>query len=225
MSALAPAHVPGRAPNEPPAVLPLRSDLAIIAGWIAPGSRVLDLGCGDGALLAHLRDARSCRGYGVDIDDANVLECVRRGVNVVQSDLDVGLRMFTDDRFDTVVLSQTLQAMHRVEDVLREMARVARFGIVSFPNFGHWRHAWSLLGGHMPVTKEIPYQWYDTPNIHLCTPADFEALAAQCGLQITDRALLAGGRRVGVLPALRATLAVYRFATNGNGRPPATRTA
>ena len=208
MSTLAPPHEPGVAP----AALPLRSDLALIAGWIAPASRVLDLGCGDGALLAHLRDARGCRGYGVDIDDANVLECVRRGVNVVQSDLDVGLRMFTDDRFDTVVLSQTLQAMHRVEDVLREMARVARFGIVSFPNFGHWRHAWSLLRGHMPVTRQIPYQWYDTPNILLCTALDFEALARKCGLTITDRALLAEGRRVDVLPALRATLAIYRFA-------------
>ena len=189
-----------------------RATHKIIAGLVPEGSRVLDLGCGDGALLAHLRDARRCRGYGVDIDDANVLECVRRGVNVVQSDLDVGLRMFTDDRFDTVVLSQTLQAMHRVEDVLREMARVARFGIVSFPNFGHWRHAWSLLRGHMPVTRQIPYQWYDTPNIHLCTPQDFEALALRCGLTITDRALLAEGRRVDVLPALRATLAIYRFA-------------
>ena len=198
-----------------PAALTLRSDLAIIAGWVAPGSRVLDLGCGDGALLAHLRDARGCRGYGVDIDDANVLECVRRGVNIVQSDLDVGLRMFTDGMFDTVVLSQTLQAMRRVEDVLREMARVARYGIVSFPNFGHWRHAWSLLRGHMPVTRQIPYQWYDTPNIHLCTPQDFEALAAQCGLKITDHALLADGRRVDVLPALRATLAIYRFAAPG----------
>ena len=208
MSALAPTHATGA----PPQALPLRSDLAIIAGWIAPASRVLDLGCGDGALLAHLRDARGCRGYGVDIDDANVLECVRRGVNVVQSDLDVGLRMFTDGMFDTVVLSQTLQAMHRVEDVLREMARVARYGIVSFPNFGHWKHAWSLLRGHMPVTRQIPYQWYDTPNIHLCTPQDFEALAGQCGLTITDRALLAEGHRVDVLPALRATLAIYRFA-------------
>jgi methionine biosynthesis protein MetW len=204
---------PGR--NATPATAPLRSDLEIIAGWIAPGSRVLDLGCGDGALLAHLRDVRNCRGYGVDIDDANVLECVRRGVNIVQSDLDVGLRMFADGMFDTVVLSQALQAMRRVEDVLREMARVARYGIVSFPNFGHWRHAWSLLHGHMPVTKQIPYQWYDTPNIHLCTPRDFEALARECGLAITDRALLADGRPVGVLPALRATLAVYRFSSTG----------
>jgi methionine biosynthesis protein MetW len=191
----------------------LRADLRLIAEWIAPGSQVLDLGCGDGALLAHLRDTRQCRGYGVEIADSHVLECVKRGVNVVQANLDAGLRLFPDDKFDAVVLSQTLQAVHRVEAVLREMARVARQGIVSFPNFGHWKHALSLLAGRMPVTKQIPYQWYDTPNIHLCTPKDFEILAAKLGLTITNRALLADGEPVGMLPALRATLAVYRFDT------------
>jgi methionine biosynthesis protein MetW len=191
----------------------LRADLQLIAGWIAPGSQVLDLGCGDGALLAHLRDTRQCRGYGVEIADGHVLECVKRGVNVVQANLDAGLRLFPDDAFQMVVLSQTLQAMHRVEDVLREMARVAREGIVSFPNFGHWKHALSLLAGRMPVTKTIPYQWYDTPNIHLCTPKDFEILAAKLGLTITNRALLADDEPVDLLPALRATLAVYRFDT------------
>jgi methionine biosynthesis protein MetW len=191
----------------------LRADLRLIADWIEPGSQVLDLGCGDGALLAHLRDTRQCRGYGVEIADGHVLECVKRGVNVVQANLDAGLRLFPDDKFDTVVLSQTLQAMHRVEAVLQEMARVARRGIVSFPNFGHWKHALSLLAGRMPVTKQIPYQWYDTPNIHLCTPKDFEILAAKLGLTITGRALLADGEPVGVLPALRATVAVYRFDT------------
>jgi methionine biosynthesis protein MetW len=174
---------------------------------------VLDLGCGDGELLAHLRDSRGCRGYGVEIADHHVHACVRQRVNVVQANLDAGLRMFADGMFDTVVLSQTLQAMHRVEAVLREMVRVGREGIVSFPNFGHWKHAVSLLAGRMPVTRQIPYQWYDTPNIHLCTPKDFEILAARLGLQITDRALLAEGRPVTVLPALRATLAVYRFET------------
>jgi methionine biosynthesis protein MetW len=119
--------------------------------------------------------------------------------------------MFRDDMFDIVVLSQTLQAMHRVEDVLRDMARVARHGIVSFPNFGHWRHALALLGGHMPVSKSIPYQWYETPNIHLCTPKDFEILAARLGFAIKQRALLAGGEPVGCAPHLRAELAVYRF--------------
>jgi methionine biosynthesis protein MetW len=191
----------------------LRADLQLIAGWITPGSSVLDLGCGDGALLAHLRDTQQCRGYGVEIADGHVHECVKRGVNVVQANLDAGLRLFPDDAFEIVVLSQTLQAMHRVEAVLVEMARVARQGIVSFPNFGHWKHALSLLGGRMPVTKQIPYQWYDTPNIHLCTPKDFEILAAKLGLTITGRALLADGEPVGVLPALRATLAVYRFDT------------
>lgn len=189
----------------------LRVDLELIAGWIERGSRVLDLGCGDGALLAHLRDARDCRGYGVDIDDANVLECVKQRVNVIQSNLDAGLRMFADDMFDTVVLSQTLQAMHRIEDVLRDMARVARHGVVSFPNFGHWRHVAALLGGRMPVTKQIPYAWHNTPNIHLCTPKDFEDLAHKLGFSITGRAMLADGNAVSLLPNLRATLAVYRF--------------
>jgi methionine biosynthesis protein MetW len=191
----------------------LRADLRLIAEWITPHTQVLDLGCGDGSLLAHLREARQCAGYGVEIADSHVLECVKRGVNVVQANLDAGLRLFPDDKFDTVVLSQTLQAVHQVEAVLREMARVGRQGIVSFPNFGHWRHALSLLGGRMPVTKQIPYQWYDTPNIHLCTPKDFEILAAKLGLTITHRALLADGEPVDVLPALRATLAVYRFET------------
>jgi methionine biosynthesis protein MetW len=191
----------------------LRTDLQLIAGWVAPGAHVLDLGCGDGALLAHLRDAKGCRGYGVDIADDNVLAAVRKRVNVIQADLESGLRMFEDDQFDTVVLSQTLQAMRHAEDILREMARVGREGIVSFPNFGYWRHAVSLLAGRMPVTPQIPYQWYDTPNIHLCTLKDFEILAAKLGLRITARAVLADGRPVTVLPSLRATLAVYRFET------------
>jgi methionine biosynthesis protein MetW len=189
----------------------LRADLALIADWIVPGSRVLDLGCGDGQLLAHLRDARRCHGYGVELADAHVAACVAAGVNVVQQDLDAGLRLFRDDTFDTVVLSQTLQAVRDAEAMLTEMARVARQGIVSFPNFGHWRHALALLRGHMPVTPEIPYQWYDTPNIHLCTLRDFEILAARVGLRVLGRAVLARGRPVHFAPALRATLAVYRF--------------
>jgi methionine biosynthesis protein MetW len=191
----------------------LRVDLALIADWVAPGSRVLDLGCGDGTLLAHLRDAKGCRGYGVELNDEHVAHCVRARINVVQQNLDAGLRMFDDDMFDTVVLSQTLQAMHNAEGLLREMARVGRQGVVSFPNFGHWKHAVSLLTGRMPVTKHIPYQWYDTPNIHLCTLKDFEILASKVGLTITGRAVFADGEPVDVLPALRATLAVYRFET------------
>ncbi|SPJ18131.1 Methionine biosynthesis protein MetW [Burkholderiales bacterium] len=189
----------------------LRQDLVQIANWIEDDSLILDLGCGDGTLLAHLRDSHKCAGYGIEIADASVLECVRRQVNVIQADLESGLRMFADAMFDTVVLSQTLQAMHNVESILREMVRVGRRGIVSFPNFGHWRHAVSLLAGHMPVTPDIPYQWYDTPNIHLCTPKDFELLAARLGLRITDRALLAAGQPVALLRNLRANVAVYRF--------------
>jgi len=189
----------------------LRSDLQQIANWIAPRSTVLDLGCGDGALLAHVRSAKGCHGYGVEIADDNVLAATRHGVNVIQADLESGLAMFDDDRFDTVVLSQTLQAVRHTEDILREMARVGRQGVVSFPNFGNWRHVVSLLSGHMPVTPEIPYQWYDTPNIHLCTLKDFEILAAKCGLRVTDRVVLAGGEPVQFLPSLRATLALYRF--------------
>ena len=191
----------------------LRVDLQQIADWIEADSRVLDLGCGDGALLAHLREQKRCHGYGVEISDDHVAECVRAGINVIQANLDAGLRMFTAAMFDTVVLSQTLQAMHNAEGILREMARVARQGIVSFPNFGYWKHAMSLLSGRMPVTRHIPYQWYDTPNIHLCTLRDFEDLAAKVGLNITGRALFADGRSVHVLPSWRATLAVYRFET------------
>jgi methionine biosynthesis protein MetW len=199
-------RTPRRAPK--PA---LRDDLRQIAAWIAEDAHVLDLGCGDGTLMAYLRDSRGSRVYGVEIADDSVLECVRRGVSVIQADLESGLRMFPDHMFDTVVLSQTLQAMHQTEAVLREMARVGRQGIVSFPNFGHWRHLVSLLGGRMPVSPQMPYQWYDTPNVHLCTPRDFEVLAARLGLVITGRALLSAGRPVKVWPNLRAKLAVYRF--------------
>jgi methionine biosynthesis protein MetW len=189
----------------------LRQDLAQIAAWIPRDAHILDLGCGDGALLEHLRDSHNCAGYGIEIADESVLQSVRRKVNVIQADLESGLRMFADDMFDTVVLSQTLQAMRNVEAILREMVRVGARGIVSFPNFGNWRHILSLLAGHMPVSPAIPYQWYDTPNIHLCTPKDFELLAARLGLRITDRALLVGARPVSVLANLRATVAVYRF--------------
>jgi len=191
----------------------LRIDLQQIADWVRPGSRVLDLGCGDGELLAHLRRDKQCRGYGVEISDDHVAQCVAGGINVIQANLDAGLRMFADAMFDTVVLSQTLQAMHNAEGILREMARVARQGVVSFPNFGHWRHIVSLLGGRMPVTRHIPYQWYDTPNIHLCTLKDFEMLASRVGLSISGRAVFADGHRVSAMPSLRATLAVYRFQT------------
>lgn len=191
----------------------LRPDLARIASWIRPGSRVLDLGCGDGTLLAWLRDHKGVSGAGVELNDDSVIASVRRGVHVIQQDLEEGLALFDDQQFDTVVLSRTLQSMHHTEHILREMARVSRFGVVSFPNFGYWPHGWSILAGRMPVTGEMPYQWYDTPNIHLCTLRDFQDLAQSLGLRITDLATFNDKREIRVLPGWRSTLAVYRFAS------------
>jgi len=198
----------------------IRADLAQIAEWIAPGSRVLDLGCGDGTLLAHLRDHKNVDGAGVEFDDSRVIAAVRRGVRVIQQNLEEGLALFDDQQFDSVVLSQTLQSMHHTEHILREMARVARFGIVSFPNFGYWPHGLSILRGRMPVTGEMPYQWYNTPNIHLCTLKDFEDLAATAGLRITHLAAFNGSREVRLLRAWRSTLAVYRFESPARGARP-----
>lgn len=189
----------------------IRSDLVRIASWVAPGSRVLDLGCGDGTLLAYLRDNKQVVGAGVELDDQLVIQSVRRGVHVVQQNLEEGLALFDDQQFDTVVLSQTLQSMHRTEHILREMARVAHFGIVSFPNFGYWPHGWSILRGRMPVTGEMPYQWYNTPNIHLCTLKDFEDLARAINVRITDLAAFHFDKEVKLFPGWRSTLAVYRF--------------
>jgi len=162
-----------------------RIDLLRIAQWIAPGSRVLDLGCGDGRLLAYLQQTRQVRGAGVEIDDEQVIAAVRRGVSVIQQNLEGGLALFDDAQFDTVVLSQTLQSMRHTEHILREMARVARYGIVSFPNFGHWQVRLQLLfAGHMPRTDMLPFSWYDTPNIHHCTIKDFRQLCTAVGVRM-----------------------------------------
>ena len=178
---------------------------------MTPGARVLDLGCGDGALLKHLWQARQAPGYGVEIDDANVLACVRNDVNVLQIDLEDGLAAFHDGSFDCVILSETLQAIHRQEPLLRDMLRVGREAIVSFPNFGHWKARMQIaFAGHMPVSRELPYQWYDTPNVHHCTLVDFEALCARLGLRILERLVLPDGNPVSVLPNLLGSLAVYR---------------
>ena len=195
----------------PSATIARRPDLVAIAEWIKAGSNVLDLGCGDGALLAHLYEAKRCRGYGVEIDDAEVLACAKRGVDVVQQNIEEGLEMFRGGRFDVVVLSMAIQATHRTEKVLREMSEVAAEGIVSFPNFGHWFHIWSILLGRMPVTREMPYQWYDTPNLHLTTIQDFEDLLARLNLKIVGRVFLNEGRQIRALAGKRATQAIYRF--------------
>ncbi len=188
-----------------------RPDFATIAPWIAHGSRVLDLGCGDGSLLAYLARERGVRGYGIEIDPAGVHASIANGINVLQSDLETGLAGFDDASFDCVILSQTLQAMRHTEDLVAEMLRVGRDAIVTFPNFGHWSHRWQILRGRMPVSSSLPYQWYDTPNIHLCTVADFDAFLAARKCVVENRVVLARGRPVGALPNLRGELAIYRF--------------
>ena len=188
-----------------------RFDFQLIASWIAPQSRVLDLGCGDGVLLAGLAATRNVSGYGIEIDDANVLASVKNGVNVLQADLESGLSTFGDATFDFVILSQTLQAMHDCERVLNEMLRVGREGIVTFPNFGYWRHRLDILRGHMPVSRTLPYQWYDTPNIHLCTVKDFEDLCAKLGAEILDERVISGGGIVHFMPNLMGNVGVFRF--------------
>ncbi len=194
---------------------PLRPDLALISDWIAPNSRLLDLGCGDGSLLAHLAHHKQVRGYGLEIDTDNIRACIARGVNVIQADLDEGLRDFGDAAFDVVVMTQALQALQRPDDAVTEMLRVGKTVIVTFPNFGHWRVRWALANGRMPVTPSLPEQWFDTPNIHLCTLADFELLCAQRQWQISRKALLNQARQGGVLsrafPNLFAEVALFEL--------------
>jgi methionine biosynthesis protein MetW len=184
---------------------------ALIAELVPAGSRVLDLGCGNGALLAHLQQARACSGYGVEINDDNVLACARRGVNVVQLNLEDGLALFEDRSFDVVLQLQTLQHLRNTEKMLRETARVGRIGIVSFPNFAHWPNRLSVLRGRMPVTRTLPYEWYDTPNIRVGTFADFEVLARRNGLNSLDSFGLQAGRAVRRWPNLMASVALFKF--------------
>lgn len=191
----------------------IRVDLQEMADWIPAKSRVLDLGCGTGDLLHYLQRHKQVEGIGVEINNERVISCVQKGVPVVQQNLEDGLALFDCKQFDVVVLSQTLQAMLNTEHILREMARVADFGIVSFPNFGHWTHWWSILQGRMPVTGQMPYEWYNTPNIHLCTLKDFEDLAAHLGLHIIQRSTYSKGQKVSVMPSWRSALAVYYFKT------------
>lgn len=187
-----------------------RADFKVIARWITTGSRVLDLGCGDGSLLQYLCEKRAVRGYGVEISPANIVECVRNGVNVIQDDLETGLAEIEDASFDFVILSQTLQAMRHTEDIVDEMLRVGQHAIVTFPNFGYWRNRLAVAGGNMPVSKNLPYAWYDTPNVHLCTIDDFERFCAQRRVKISERVVLSDGAEVGLLPNLFGQLAVYR---------------
>ncbi|MCI4441408.1 methionine biosynthesis protein MetW [Tibeticola sp.] len=182
-----------------------------LGALVPKGVRVLDLGCGNGAMLEWLRIHRNCSGYGVEIDDANVLACVQRGVNVLQLNLEEGLAMFGDQSFDVVLQIDTLQHLRNAQTMLRETARVGRIGIVAFPNFAHWPNRLSVLRGRMPVTKRLPYEWYDTPNIRVGTYADFEVLAERNGLRILDAFGLQNGRKIRFMPNLCASTAVFKF--------------
>ena len=183
-----------------------------LAELVPQGARVLDLGCGDGAMLEYLQRHRGCTGYGVEIDDANVLACVKRGVNVIQLNLDEGLAMFDDASFDVVLQLDTLQHLRNAEVMLRETVRVGRVGIVAFPNFAHWPNRLSVLQGRMPVTKRLPYQWYDTPNIRVGTHADLQTLALRSGLKVLDSFGIQDGRTVRFAPNLLAGTSVYQLA-------------
>ena len=188
-----------------------KATMEALARLVPEGSRVLDLGCGDGSMLDYLQRSRGCSGYGIEIADANVLACVRRGVNVIQLNLDEGLAMFGDSSFDVVLQIDTLQHLRNAEVMLRETARVGRTGIVAFPNFAHWPNRLSVLRGRMPVTRRLPYQWYDTPNIRVGTYKDFEVLARKNQLRIIDAFGLQNGRAVRWCPNARAGTAVFHF--------------
>ena len=196
--------------------------LHAIARLVPLGSRVLDLGCGDGALLDVLQRERGCSGYGVEIADDNVLACVRRGVNVLQLNLEDGLAIFEDNSFDVVLQIDTLPHLRNAETMLQETARVGRTGIVAFPNFAHWPNRLAVLRGRMPVTRRLPYQWYDTPNIRVGTYKDFEVLAHKNQLRVLDAFGLQEGRTVRWLPNARAGTAVFHFErlASGASAPP-----
>ena len=192
-----------------------RKDMELIAELVPPGSRVLDLGCGNGELLALLRDRRQCSGYGVEIADENVLACAKRGVDAIQLNLEEGLAMFADQSFDIVLQLDTMQHLRNTERMLRETARVGRIGIVSFPNFAHWPNRLRIVTGRMPVTKTLPYEWYDTPNIRVGTFTDFEVLARKDGLRVLDAFGIQDGRTVRRFPNLLASVGVFKFERAG----------
>ena len=191
--------------------LQFRQDFAIISNWVSFGSKVLDLGCGDGELLQFLRLSLEVKGYGVEKDDTNWLACMENGSNVIQMDLEDGLSGFEDQSFDTVILSQTLQAMHNTEEIVQEMLRVGREVIVTFPNFGYWRNRLQITNGRMPVSKTLPYQWYDTPNVHLCTINDFDQFCKNHKISILERCVITNSQTVHFMPNLLGNLAMYRL--------------
>ena len=190
----------------------VRPDLAFIAHWVPANAHVLDVGCGDGAMMHYLQSGKGCTGYGIEIADDKLLESAQRGINVIQQDMEKGLAIFGDNSFDTVLCLQSLQMMQHVEALLRDIVRVGAEAIVSFPNFAYWPHRLALLKGRMPVSKTLPYQWYDTPNLRCATISDFEELANRVGLEVLECvALGSDGKPVTFLPSLRGSLAVFRL--------------
>lgn len=194
--------------NEPD----IRIDHDVIASWVSEGARVLDLGCGDGTLLRHLKDQCKASGYGVEIDIDRVIAGMKNGINVLQIDLEKGLYDFEDRSFDLVIISNALQTLHRTEKLLREMLRVGREAVVSFPNFAYWKHRVAIMDGHMPVSDRLPFQWYDTPNVRFFTIADFEQLCAKLGIEIRERLVLDdAGKPVTDEPNFLGSFALYRL--------------
>ena len=190
----------------------IRPDFDVVTHWVPPGAAVLDLGCGDGELLARLVRERQVKGYGVEIADAGVLASLKRGLNIVQADIEGGLNLFGDAAFDLVILSQTLQATRHTEALVNEVLRVGKSAIVTLPNFGHWSVRWQLgVGGRLPVSKRLPYQWYDTPNVHFSTIRDFDVFCAEKGITVERRAVLAGGREISLLPNVRGETALFQI--------------
>ncbi len=193
----------------------LSAEQILIADWIAEGSRVLDLGCGDGALLAELHASKHVTGYGIEIDPDNIVACIERGVNVIHSNLDEGLSDFDEDSFDYVIMTQTVQAMRFPHLLIDEILRIGREGIVTFPNMGHWKCRAQFMLGRMPVTRYLPNTWYDTPNIHMCTVKDFDELCEAEHIEILERAAVDSQHRAVIgmrlLPNLLAEIAIYRI--------------
>lgn len=199
----------------------MRADLAIIADLVNPGARVLDLGCGEGELLARLKADKSVNGYGLEIDPDNITTCIRKGVNVIEQDLDAGLDNFADDSFDMVVMTETLQAVKAPVEMLKDMLRIGQECIVTFPNFGHWRcRTYLATRGRMPVSEHLPHSWYDTPNIHLCTFLDFERLCQVEGFNIIERFVVdaehANRPLINRFPNFFGTFAFYRLGRPGS---------
>ena len=197
----------------------LRDDLAVIAEWIPNRSKILDLGCGDGMLLQWLREEKNCRGYGVEISSEKFNQCIEKSLNVIQADIESGLSIFDKNRFDVVILSQALQATLKTEMVLKRISDLGKIVIVSIPNFGHWSTIISLLRGHMPVNERLPFEWFDTPNLHFATIKDFELLLENLGFKIVEAAYLneyqkSKSKKVNFFVTLRCTTAIYKFGIN-----------